>query len=235
MIPSIKICGITRVEDAEAAVAAGASYLGLVFVDGSPRKANRDVARRIVQAVKGKAQVVGVFQDATADVILDTFATLGLDLVQYHGGESPELIKVLALPAIKAFEIDERFTWKLVAPYIGIAQKILLDRPKFSITPDWLASAIEIAAGAPDNVPPYFFAGGLTAENVRTVVRKLGANVRNPSQVGAPPSSTDPGRKIIFHAVDVASGVEQAPGIKDISKLESFCQAVREEATRCEP
>ncbi|HEY9868355.1 MAG TPA: phosphoribosylanthranilate isomerase [Candidatus Obscuribacterales bacterium] len=206
----IKICGITGVEDALLAIASGATLIGLVFAEGSPRRVSRGVASDITRAVKGKARVVGVFKDSDPDFVSETFSASALDMVQYHGTESPELLRALALPAIKAFELTPEFEWDLVRSYKGLAEMILLDRPKGVDAPDWLAGAVRVAAAAPRDIAPFLFAGGLTPENVGDVVR-----------------SVKP------HGVDVASGVEKAPGVKDPVQVEKFCRAVKEASERC--
>jgi phosphoribosylanthranilate isomerase len=206
----IKICGITSVEDALLAVASGATLIGLVFAEGSPRAVSKAVASEIARAVRGKARVVGVFKDSEPDFVSEIFSAAALDMVQYHGAESPELLRALALPAIKAFELTSEFEWDLVRKYEGLAEMLLLDKPKGLDAPDWLASAVRVAAAAPRDIAPFLLAGGLTAENVGYVVR-----------------SVKP------YGVDVASGVEMAPGVKDPIQVEKFCRAVKEASEPC--
>ncbi len=212
MTPVIKICGITSVEDAVFALSAGANLIGLVFAEGSPRRVPLNSARDIAQSVKGQAKVVGVFRDSPASFVMQTFEAVNLDLVQYHGDETPEHLRELGLPAIKAIEITAEFQWDLAKRYEGVAEKLLLDRPKGLTDPGWLPEAIRIAGTAPADVPPIFFAGGLSADNVGEVVRAVRP-----------------------YGVDVASGVEKAPGIKNPSEVERFCQSVREAAATCGP
>ena len=215
MIPSVKICGITNLADAEAAIAAGAEYIGLIFAEESKRKVNRNAAQEIVDAVRGKVRTVGVFKDSPGELIGELFAELRLDLVQFHGNESPQLIRELALPSIKAFVIDQDFRWENVQMYAGTVDKILLDRAKNETAPGWLASALEIAASPPADTPPYFFAGGLTPGNVKSVMHSALATSSK------------------FYGVDVASGVEKSAGVKDVLKMNEFCKTVREEAIKC--
>ena len=186
--------------------------MGVVFAERSPRRLEPAAAREIADAVKGKATIVVVFQDNRAGFILKTFETANLDVVQYHGRESPEILRDLGLPAIKAVEITADFDWDLPRRYQGVAQQVLLDRPKGLTDPAWLPQAVEIVGRAPDDVLPIFFAGGLSAANVGEVVR------------AAKP-----------YGVDVASGVEREPGIKNEAEVERFCQAVREAAAVCGP
>ncbi len=232
MTTTIKICGVTNLADAEAAVSAGASYLGFIFVEASPRKVSRETATAIATALKGRAKLVGVFKDAPSKEIEEHFTAVGLDLVQYHGAESPEQVAALALPSIKALAIDERFDWANVRRYKDVVEMILLDRPKLDSSPDWLARALDIAASAPADIPDFLFAGGLTPDNVRSVVRRLTGTTFNATP--KPQSqAVECGRIVSFHGVDVATGVEKEPGLKDWSRLENFCKSVREEAERC--
>jgi phosphoribosylanthranilate isomerase len=210
--PVIKICGITRVEDAKAALAAGASYIGLIFVDSSPRRVDDHTAMTIIKAVKGRARIVGVFKDSSKKFILKKVSNLQLDMVQCHGDESPEFLDSLGVPSIKAIELKKGFKWDGPVSYAGSVEYILFDRPKGEDLPGWFDRAVKKMRSAPKNLPPFFFAGGLTPDNVAEVVRE-----------------TKP------YAVDVASGIEKEPGIKDASKLKSFCRAVKEEAGKCAP
>jgi len=212
VIPVIKICGVTSVQDALLAVSAGASLVGLVFAERSPRRLEPEAAREIADAVKGKATIVGVFQNNRAGFVLKTFDRANLDVVQYHGNESPEILRELGLPAIKAIEITGDFEWDLARRYQGVAGQVLLDKPKGLADPDWLPQAIKIASRAPADMLPIFFAGGLSPANVGEVVRTVKP-----------------------YGVDVASGVERKPGIKNPAEVERFCQSVREAASLCEP
>lgn len=224
MSKAIKVCGITNLTDAHAAMAAGADYLGLIFVEASPRKVDYNTARAIAQALRGKIKLVGVFKDSSSAEIAGTFTEVGLDLVQYHGCESPEQIVSLSLPAIKAITIDEHFKWATVQSYKNSVEFILLDRPKQDSSPDWFDRALAIAKAAPNDIPPYFFAGGLTPDNVQNVIRSLTTTTSTTSDYVSP--GTVGIKRSPFYGVDVASGIEREPGIKDPVKLERFCKGV---------
>jgi phosphoribosylanthranilate isomerase len=212
MNAAIKICGITSVTDARAAVECGAEYLGLIFVEQSARKVSQSLACEIAASVKGQAKLVGVFMNAPAQQIVSTFSLVGLDFAQYHGQESPAFVKSIGVPAIKVFELSDLFSWENVEHYLDCAQFFLLDRPKGLHCRDWLDSALATANAAPAHLPPYFFAGGLNPDNVGMVINRL---------------------KKPFYGIDVASGVETEPGIKDLKKLKRFCNIVQEEASKC--
>lgn len=222
MSTKIKICGITSAKDALAAIDAGADFLGLIFVDASPRCVKEEAAREIIASVQGRAQMVGVFKDQDHDFVDEISQRLALDFVQCHGNETINYVRNLHTKAIKVIEIeglsesgdydanplDESRKWADGAKYL------LIDRPKSLKDELWYRNAArQIFRQLPLSLP-YFFAGGLNAENVGWVVNTLRP-----------------------FAVDVASSVESAPGVKDADKMKDFCNAVRniEGETSCAP
>lgn len=222
MSTKIKICGITSAKDALAAIDAGADFLGLIFVDASPRCVKEEAAREIIASVQGRAQMVGVFKDQDHDFVDEISQRLALDFVQCHGNETINYVRNLHTKAIKVIEIeglsesgdydanplDESRKWADGAKYL------LIDRPKSLRDELWYRNAArQIFRQLPLSLP-YFFAGGLNAENVGWVVNTLRP-----------------------FAVDVASSVESAPGVKDAAKMKDFCNAVRniEGETSCAP
>jgi phosphoribosylanthranilate isomerase len=201
----IKICGITNVEDALACVDLNVDYIGLIFAE-SKRQVEIATASEIVSAVSGKLKTVGVFKDQTAAEIFRVAANTGIDLLQLHGSEKPDFCSALPFPVIKALELTADST-----PYefgMFYSSTLLIDKPKEESDPKWLDIALDKVLEWQDDLPDFFFAGGLTPSNVADVVRKL-----HP------------------FGVDVASGVEASPGKKDRAKLEAFCSAVREVGT----
>ena len=200
MTTRIKICGITRPEDAAAAATAGADFLGINFWPQSKRYVDPARASAIV-ARRGAAQVVGVFVDADRATILRVLDTVALDAIQLHGNEPPELLAALERPVWKALPADRA---DLVAHYA--TDTILLDTP----TPghggsghafDWTI-ARDVRVQYPDR--KIVLAGGLTPVNIAEAIAVV-----------------DP------WAVDVASGVESAPGIKDTRKVIALITQVR--------
>lgn len=214
----IKICGLTSAADAVAAVEAGADALGLNFYPKSPRFISRDAAREIVAAVGAKqgSKVckVGLFVNATADEILSAYDDLGLDLIQLHGDERPDLLRALApRPVMKAFRIgpdglaplrrwfDDAMRGALI-PRMVLLDAYSADRyGGTGLTTDWPSAA---AYASTPGLPPCVLAGGLTAENVAEAI----AAVR--------PA-----------AIDTAGGVESRPGVKDAAKMQAFVAAAR--------
>lgn len=203
----IKICGVTLADDAARASAAGADYVGLNFWPKSKRHVELARARMLADAIRaaGAARVVGVFVDAKLEAIAEVHARVGLDVVQLHGGESRDDAAAIARAvnrpvwkAIAADRIDDLDSWAVDA--------ILLDTPTAGKggsgeTFDW-AVAREARRRHPARA--LVLAGGLSPDNVARAVAEV-----------AP------------WAVDVASGVESAPGIKDAAKLAAFVAAIR--------
>ncbi len=206
---AIKICGMTRVEDALQAAACGADLLGMIFVQTSPRYIAPEKAAEIAQAVRatfpsGSPLLVGVFVNAAADQVRQVSARCGLDLVQLHGDESPAYAASLGLPYILARRVGSPGALQGLARYRPWAY--LLD----SYDPEraggsgaaWRWIRME------DRLPPdarLILAGGLMPENVQEglqAVRPWG--------------------------VDVASGVEERPGIKDADRVAAFIAQVKE-------
>jgi phosphoribosylanthranilate isomerase len=192
MTPQIKICGITRYEDAAFAADLGADYLGFIFVPSSPRYIEPEQASAIIQRVHGP-QFVGVFRDATATDIANV---QGLHYAQLHGTETDDDVRAAALPAIKALRVGDVLPDTTAHPS---AAYLMFDTGGGTgRTFDWSLLALY------PRTQPFFLAGGLTPDNV-----------------GAAISAVRP------DAVDVSSGVEAAPGVKDHAKIKTFFERVR--------
>jgi phosphoribosylanthranilate isomerase len=199
----IKICGITRQDDAHAAVAAGADALGFVFHEASPRCVALSTAAGIARSVPPFVTLVALFVDAQPDVINAVVAEVGPDLLQFHGSEPPSACAGFGRPYIKAIRMRDDVDLPATAVAYREARGLLLD----SYVPG--AAGGSGVAFAWDRVPrdldkPVVLAGGLTPQNVADAIA-----------VARP------------YAVDVSSGVEAAPGIKDAEKLAAFVAAVR--------
>ncbi|MBW7995215.1 MAG: phosphoribosylanthranilate isomerase [Candidatus Glassbacteria bacterium] len=199
----IKICGITRLDDALAASELGADALGFVFHKPSPRYLEPEKAAGIIRKIPRLVTTVGVFVDLPADEVRRVAATAGLDRAQLSGDETPEYCRRLGLSWIKAFRLAAEGDLKKITEY-ETGGDILLDSyvkgvpggtgEKFN----WEWAAMARSHGR------VILAGGLEPSNVAEAIR-----------TAAP------------YAVDVSSGVESAPGIKDHRKLEDFFAAVR--------
>lgn len=198
----VKICGITTVDDALMAVAAGADAVGLVFHQQSPRFVLPEQAAAIVRALPPFVQAVGLFVNADIDFVNATANSCGLDIVQLHGGESPEFCGLVQRRVIKAFRVRDVASLAPMKNY-RVAGYLLdawspLAHGGTGMTFNW-----EIARTA-EKFGPVILAGGLTPENVREAVEKV-----------AP------------YGVDASSGVESAPGIKDPEKVKEFTRRAK--------
>ena len=203
----VKICGITRAVDAEAAVAAGAQALGFVFWPGSPRRVDPATARRIARALPPFVLRIGVFVDARREELARVAEEVGLDLLQLHGNEPPELLADLPRRAIKSVRVGDDFAVEDALRYEGRAAAILLDTRVEGGLPGGTGQTFDWTRvrSVREKASFLMLAGGLNAGNVRvalTAVRPDG--------------------------VDVSSGVESAPGRKDAEKVRAFVAAVRE-------
>lgn len=198
----VKICGITRREDALAAVREGADAIGLVFYPPSPRAVSPEQARAVVQDLPPFVSVVGLFVDAERDEIARTLALVRVDLLQFHGGETPEQCAGHDRPYIKAVRMREDVDLVRLEKEYREAAGLLLDtyRPG---TPGGTGAAFDW-----DRIPPAMagrivLAGGLDPENVELAVRQVRP-----------------------YAVDVSGGVEQEKGIKDPARIAAFLRGV---------
>jgi phosphoribosylanthranilate isomerase len=206
----IKICGVTLPDDAARVATAGADFIGLNFWPRSKRYLAPERAPMIASVVRstGSAKLVGVFVDAEVDEIQAIAANVDLDIIQLHGDESPDEVKRISLavyrPVWKALPVKS--LRDLHALDVWPAEALLLDAP----TPgrggggepfDW-----QLAREARERYPRINFvlAGGLNPQNVAAAIQTVGP-----------------------WAIDVASGVEAAPGVKDATKLEAFISAAR--------
>jgi len=203
-----KICGITRIEDALAAVEAGADAIGLVFYGNSPRAVSIEQAAAILQALPPFVTSVGLFVDMPRDELQQLLQRLPLDLLQFHGDESPADCEGHGRPYIKALRVRPgEDVAAAMAPYAG-AQGILLDTFVEGV-PGGTGASFDWSLVPEDAAKPIILAGGLDADNVAAAIRQVRP-----------------------HAVDVSGGVEASKGIKDAGKIRAFVRAVRE--ARCD-
>jgi len=199
----VKICGIKTLPDALAAIEAGADYLGFNFYPKSVRFIEKSACAEITSVLKREhpqVKLVGVFVNSSVDEIKDILQTCSLDLAQLHGDETPEIFAQLAPHAFRAFRgIPESNAGyeRDEAPFMLIDAAVKGVYGGSGVTADWTAAA-ELAKKY-----PLLLAGGLTPENVADAVRQVRP-----------------------WGVDVASGVESAPGEKDAEKMSAFVRAI---------
>jgi phosphoribosylanthranilate isomerase len=202
----VKICGVTRVEDARMAWASGADALGLNFYPRSPRFVTAETAAVLARTRPALGAVVGVFVNESPDVIRARVRECGLTAVQLHGDEPPEACVGYGVPVIKALRVRGPEDVERARAYVGAGDvaTLLLDgaAPGYGgggVGFDW-----SLVARLSDAGVPVLVAGGLNPSNVQQAVR-----------------ATKP------YGVDVASGVEVSPGIKDADAVRAFVRAVR--------
>ena len=199
-----KICGITRVEDALATVEAGADAIGLVFYAKSPRAVSVEQAAEIVQALPPFVTSVGLFVNMPREQLLAVLQQVPLDLLQFHGDESPAECEGYGRPYIKALRVRPgEDLAAAMAPYAG-ARGILLDTFVEGV-PGGTGAAFDWSLVPQGVAKPIILAGGLEAHNVAAAIRQVRP-----------------------YAVDVSGGVEASKGIKDAGKIRAFVKSVRD-------
>lgn len=207
----VKICGLSTETTLTAALDAGADWIGLVHFPKSPRHVELERARALSRAAAGRAERVVLLVDPDDALVAAALEAVDPDLIQLHGRESPERVAAIRArtgrPVMKAVGVAGLEDLKLLAPYAAAADRLLLDAkaPPGSALPggngvafDWdLLAGVRLPAGT-------MLSGGLTPENVAEALRRSGAE-----------------------AVDVSSGVETGPGLKDPDRIRAFIAAAR--------
>jgi len=199
----VKICGITHLPDGLAAVEAGADALGFVFYHESPRSISVEAAAALTRQLPPFIMKVGVFVNAPEDLVRRASRECGLNLLQFHGDEPPEYCLQFGLMSMKAFRVRDAASLQALPAYATDAWLLDAYSPGkpggTGETFNW-----DLALEARGLGRPVFLAGGLTPENVATAIQH------------ARP-----------YGVDVSSGVEAAPGKKDLVKVRAFIQAAK--------
>lgn len=205
-----KICGISTPDAMQAALAGGARWVGLVFFPKSPRNVSIATAAELSRMVGTGTRVVGLFVDPSDDLLDDVTGQVPLDLIQLHGGETPDRVAAIKarfnLPVMKAVKVAEAADLDAARAYEPVADLLLFDAkpPKGAVLPggngvsfDW-----SLLTGRTWS-KPWMLSGGLDPDNVTDAIRATGAT-----------------------SVDVSSGVEEAPGVKSPARIRAFLDAV---------
>jgi phosphoribosylanthranilate isomerase len=207
----VKICGLSTPEALEAALAAGADMVGFVFFPPSPRHVSLENARVLGRQVRGRAKKVALSVDADDALLANAIDALQPDLLQLHGKETVarlrDIKKKFGLPVMKAIAVETAADLAALPGYADVAGRILFDAraPKGATRPGGLGAAFDWhLLEKLDLKLPFMVSGGLTAANVAEAVRVTRAG-----------------------GVDVSSGVERAPGVKDPEMIRAFVGAVR--------
>jgi phosphoribosylanthranilate isomerase len=198
----VKICGITRIEDALSAVEHGADAIGLVFYDQSPRNVSISQAMEIANNIPAFVSVVGLFVNAESSFINEVISKVKLDLLQFHGDETPEECASYTLPFIKAIRVKNDTNLVQYANDFSAAKALLLDAYTEGVAGgtghvfDWNLIPKQLTKQV-------ILAGGLNATNVALAIQQVSP-----------------------YAVDVSGGVEASKGIKDAEKIAAFMRQV---------
>jgi len=207
----VKICGLKTPEALDVALAVGADMVGFVFFPPSPRHLGFEAARTLGERVKGRAQKVALSVDATDADLGKFIEALKPDLLQLHGKETPERVAIVrsrfGIPVMKALPVETRDDLSPVRLYAKVADWLLFDAraPREATRPGGLGKAFDWRLLENlDLAVPFMLSGGLDADNVAEALRITHAG-----------------------AVDVSSGVESAPGVKDPEKIRAFVRAAR--------
>ena len=211
MALSIKICGLRTPEALDVALESGADLVGFVFFAPSPRHLGLEAARILSQRVQGRAGKVALTVDANDETLYDIVAALKPDMLQLHGTETPDRVVAVrtrfGLPVMKALPISTRADLSPVRLYAKVADRLIFDAraPQDATRPGGLGKPFDwtLLKGIDVGIP-FMLSGGLTANNVVDAIRIANA----------------PG-------VDVSSGVESSPGVKDPDKIRAFIRAAR--------
>lgn len=212
MVPEIKICGLKTPEAVDRALERGATHIGFIFFERSPRYIEPDVAGKLAERARGKAKIVAVTVNPSNDDLDEIVSLVQPDIIQLHGNESPERVLTIkavhGLPVMKVFSVRDANDLRRVEAYIGIADRFLFDAkaPVGSELPggngvsfDW-----SLMHWLDDRVE-YMLSGGLNKDNIALALASTKAS-----------------------GIDVSSGVESAPGVKDLKKIDEFFDAVTE-------
>jgi phosphoribosylanthranilate isomerase len=211
MISTVKICGLSTAATLEAALGAGADMVGLVFFPKSPRFVSLDQAAALAAQTRGRAKIVALSVDADDETLAAIVAAASPDMLQLHGRETPARVAAIRRayrrPVMKAIGVSERGDFAHARDYEGVADWLLIDAkpPKDASRPGGNGRAFDwrLARDFAPNLP-WLLSGGLDAANVAEAIALSGAS-----------------------GVDVSSGVESAPGVKDEGKIAAFTTAAR--------
>jgi phosphoribosylanthranilate isomerase len=212
MKPDIKICGLKTPEAVDRAVARGATHIGFIFFPKSPRNIAPDVAGELADRVRDRVKIVAVTVNADDEELDDIVSLLRPDILQLHGNESPERIlhvkALYGLPVMKVFSVREAGDLDRIDAYIGVADRFLFDAkaPPESELPGGNGISFDWSVMASlDEGVDYMLSGGLNKDNVALALASTRAT-----------------------GIDTSSGVESAPGIKDLGMIDAFFDAVAE-------
>lgn len=206
-----KVCGLTTVESIAAAVDAGAGYIGFVFFPKSPRNIEITAAAKLALTVPAGVCKVALVVNASDELLDELTSNVPVDMLQLHGSETPKRVTEVkaryGLPVMKAVGVADASDLPQLDAYMRVADMLLVDAkpPKDAALPGGNGLAFDWQLIANRRWPiPWMLAGGLNPDNVTEAMRLTGAKI-----------------------VDVSSGVESAPGVKDLNKIAAFVSAAK--------
>jgi phosphoribosylanthranilate isomerase len=207
----IKICGLTSEAAIDAAAKAGASHIGLVHYEPSPRHVSLEQAAALRMRTPPELKIVLLLVNADPELTQKAIERVRPDVVQFHGGETPEWLQIvreqMKVEVWKALGVKSREILLRSDRFVGAADRLLFDAPAQAL-PGGTGTRFDWSLLREfDHRLPWGIAGGLTPDNVAEALRETGAKL-----------------------VDTSSGVESAPGVKDVDKIAAFCKAVRDYA-----
>ncbi|MEH6756388.1 MAG: phosphoribosylanthranilate isomerase [Parasphingorhabdus sp.] len=209
MKTQIKICGLSSQASISAAAKAGANYIGLVHFEKSPRHVTIEQAVTLKQAVPDSVKTVLLLVNADAKTTGQAINILRPDVIQFHGSETPEWIKLVrdqgGIEVWKALGVRDKMTLAKSNRFEGVVDRLLFDAPAKALPGGTGTSFDWTLFDGYEHRIPWGLAGGLGIHNVRDAIKSLTPQL-----------------------VDVSSGVESSPGVKDVDKIAAFCQAVRD-------
>ncbi len=205
----IKICGLSSRGAIDAAIEAGASHIGLVHFEKSPRHISLETAAELRDYAGGRIKTVLLLVNASPELVGQALHIIRPDAIQFHGAETPEWLTLVkgnsGIEIWKALGVKSPEILEASGRYLGAADRLLFDAPAQAALPGGTGTAFDWSILAQhQHRLAWGLAGGLNPENVADAIRVTGAPL-----------------------VDVSSGVESAPGIKDVAKIAAFCQAAR--------
>jgi phosphoribosylanthranilate isomerase len=211
MTPTVKICGLSTDLTLDAALEAGADMVGFVFFPKSPRHIDWATARGLGRQAQGQAKIVALTVDADDDTLRRIVDSLAPDLMQLHGSETParvkEISRLFVRPTMKAIGVATPADLAAAKAYEGVADALLIDAkpPKDAVLPGGNGRPFDWRLTQDFHVPvPWLLSGGLDPDNIASAIALSGAR-----------------------GVDVSSGVESAPGVKDPARIRAFVAAAR--------
>jgi len=211
MTPIVKICGLSTGPTLDAALEAGADMVGFVFFPKSPRHIDWETARALAREARGRARIVALSVDADDDTLKRIMDALGPDLMQLHGSESPARVKEIGerfgRPTMKAIGVATGGDLAAAEAYEGVADYLLIDAkpPKGAVLPGGNGLPFDWRLTQDFHAPvPWLLSGGLDPDTVEAAIALIGAR-----------------------GVDVSSGVESAPGVKDPARIKAFVAAAK--------